>query len=68
MVIVVRVELIYNICKVYLDDVIVPATSTVKLILNLTSVFEGFRKCLFGMTETKYEVKSLTLTDGKPRY
>ena len=37
---VVLVGLIYNICKVYLDDVIVHAASIQELIKNLTSVFE----------------------------
>ena len=60
---VVLVGLIYNIYEVYLDDVIVHATSIEELVTNLTSVFKRLRKhnitlnpdkCRFGMTETEY--------------
>jgi hypothetical protein len=56
-------RLIYKICEIYLDDVIVYAKSIEELIANLTQVLEKFRKhgitlnpekCRFGMTETKY--------------
>ena len=60
---VVLAGLIYSICEVYLDDVIVYASSIDELITNLTKVFERFRKhnitlnpekCRFGMRETEY--------------
>jgi len=60
---VVLASLIYKICEIYLDDVIVYATSMDELIGNLTQVFERFRKhnitlnpakCRFGMKETEY--------------
>jgi hypothetical protein len=60
---VVLVRLIYKICEIYLDDVIVYAKSIEELIANLTQVFEKFRKhgitlnpekCRFGMIKTEY--------------
>ena len=60
---VVLAGLIYKICEIYLDDVIVYAQSLDELIENLTHVFMRLRKhnitlnpakCRFGMTETEY--------------
>ena len=60
---VVLAGLVYKICEIYLDDVIVYAQTIDELIDNLTQVFERFRKhnitlnpekCRFGMTETEY--------------
>jgi hypothetical protein len=56
-------SLIYNICEVYLDDVIIYAQSEDEFITNLNTVFGRFRekgltlkpsKCRFGMQEVEY--------------
>jgi hypothetical protein len=60
---IVLMGLVWKICEVYLDDVIVHAQTEDDLIKNLTTVFERFRKhnitlnpeiCRFGMSETEY--------------
>jgi hypothetical protein len=55
--------LVYSICEVYLDDIIVPGSDEQEFITNLRSVFERFRKhkmtlnpakCKFGVSQVEY--------------
>jgi len=71
---VVLTGLIYKICEIYLDDVIVYASTIDELIKNLTKIFERLRKhkitlnpekCRFGMQETEYVGRVINSTGWK---
>ena len=60
---VVLVSLIYNICELYIDDVIVPAKTEEEYLFRLRKVLERFqkhnitlnpKKCKFGLTSVEY--------------